>query len=122
MGYIGPPAVDSAIYKWNEMLMEASSKIGRDWGCARNYKRWFEEAGFEDVVERRFYWPSGPWAKGQYYKNIGAYARLDLLRALEPVSLKMFGLLGYSPEKTKEFLEGVRDDILNPKIRAYVPV
>lgn len=122
MGYIGDPPVDSKLYKWNQLLVESSTKLGRNWSCALNYKRWFEEAGFEDVAERRFYWPSGPWAKGNYYKNLGTYAQEDLLQGVEPLGIKMFSVIGYTAEQTRALLEEVRKDIKDPKIRAYVPV
>lgn len=64
MGYAGEPPVDNQLYKWNQLVIEASRKMGRDWSCPPKYKGWFEEARFEDVVERRFYWPGSQWAKG----------------------------------------------------------
>ena len=54
-----------------------------------------EEAGFENVVERYFYWPVGAWAEGEYYKTLGAIFQHNLLAALEGMSLKALGMLGW---------------------------
>jgi len=122
MGFIGDTPPGSKLDEWNQRVVRAAAAMGRDWGCALNYKRWFEEAGFQDVVEKRFYWPSGPWAKGQYYKNLGAFTQEDLLRGVEPLSIRLFSVLGYTAEQTKAFCDEVREDIKNPKTRAYVQV
>jgi len=53
--------------------MEGSTKAGRPWINVTNYKRWMEELGFEDVVEKTFYWPTNAWAKGRYGKQVGAF-------------------------------------------------
>jgi len=84
---------------------------------------WMEEAGFEDVVEQHFYWPNGSWAKGEYYKTIGAVFQQNLLDGLEGMSLKVLGFLGWSTEQIMPFLAEVRDEILNPSVtRAFLPM
>jgi hypothetical protein len=32
-----------------------------------------EELGFEDVVDKTFYWPCNTWAKGRYLKQVGVF-------------------------------------------------
>ena len=63
-----------------------------------------EEIGFEDVVEEKFYWPCGTWAKGRYFKQIGAIVRQNLLNGVEEMSLKVIGSLGWTAEEIREFV------------------
>ena len=87
-----------------------------------NYKRWLEEIGFEDVVELNFYMPTNPWAKGKYFKQVGALLRENYLNGLEAMSLRVIGALGWTAEEIREFLVGVKRDVQDPKITAYCPM
>lgn len=81
-----------------------------------------EEIGFEDVVEKRYYWPTSPWAKGKYFKAISAYFQEDLLNGLEAISLKVMGVLGWSVEEIYVLLADVRNDIKNTSLHAFLPM
>jgi len=81
-----------------------------------------EEAGFEDVVERRFYWPNGPWAKGDYYKTLGVVFQENLLAALDGISLKVLTLLGWSTEQITPFLADVRAELKGASVHAFLPM
>ena len=81
-----------------------------------------EEAGFEDVCERRFYWPFNPWPRGAYYKTLGAYVQQDLLNGIEGLSLKLLGLMGWSFDDIHALLADVRRDLLDTSIHAYIDV
>ncbi|KAI1805107.1 S-adenosyl-L-methionine-dependent methyltransferase [Daldinia bambusicola] len=122
MNYVGEVPTESALYRWNQMMLEGVSRLGRSWSNAKNYRRYFEEAGFQDVVEKRFYWPTSPWAKGTYYKTIATYFQEDLLSGLEGISLRVLGVLGMSPEQVREFVEDVKKDLKSTDIHAYITV
>ena len=70
----------------------------------QHYRRYMEEAGLEDIVEKTFYWPTSVWARGRYFKDVATYFQEDLLNALEGVSLKVMGALGWSVEEILVFL------------------
>ena len=110
------------MYKWNEILVAGAAKSGRPWTNAQHYKRWMEQIGFEDVVEKFFYWPTNLWAKGAYFKEIALYWQKDLLNGLEAISLKVMGAMGWSAEAVRAFLDGVRKDVRDPSIHAYLTV
>jgi SAM-dependent methyltransferase len=115
-----PVPTDSALYKWNQLCMEGGLKSGRAWTHAPHYKRYLEEAGFQEVVERRFYWPLGAWAKGQYYQTLGAFMQELALNGLEGISLKVMGSLGWTIDEIGVFLAQVRKDMKDPSIHAYM--
>ncbi len=104
------------------MVVAGAAKLGRPWTNAQHYKRWMEEAGFEDAVEKQFYWPTSAWAKGIYFKQIAMYWQDDLLNGLEAISLKVMGVMGWSAEETRVFLEGVRKDVKDTSVHTYLPM
>ncbi|KAK3685340.1 S-adenosyl-L-methionine-dependent methyltransferase [Podospora appendiculata] len=122
MEYAGGPRPDCALHKWNELVIAGAEKTGRSWTNVQHYKRWLEEAGFEDVVERRLYYPTSPWPKGKYYKTIAAYFQEDLLSGLDALSLKVMGALGMSPDEIRDFLVDVRRDLHDTSIHGYLRI
>ncbi|KAI1138507.1 S-adenosyl-L-methionine-dependent methyltransferase [Hypoxylon sp. FL0543] len=122
MNYIGDRPTGSALYRWNNLMVEGVARLGRSWSNVRNYHRYFEEAGLENIVEKSFYWPTSPWAKGQYFKTVAAYFQEDMLAGLEAMSLKVLGVLDMSPDQVREFVEEVKKDLRNTNIHAYLTV
>lgn len=121
--YVGEPSKDSAIVKWNELILTATAKSGRPWTNVQHYSRWMREAGFVDVEERKFYWPTNPWPKNRHLKKLALWFQQDILDVLEGVSMKLFtNFLGWSPEEVQVLCAGMRKDIKDPSIHAYVTV
>ncbi|KXH29666.1 methyltransferase domain-containing protein [Colletotrichum salicis] len=52
---------DSQIYKWSTLLKEGTDLIGPPLNDAPKFKKMLEDAGFEDVQERKEMWPIGAW-------------------------------------------------------------
>lgn len=120
--YAGEPPVEPDLYKWSELVSAGAIKSGRPWHNAQYYKKWMEETGFEDVVEKRFFWPTSPWAKGEYYKAIAAYFPADLLKGAEGLSLKVLKALDWTAEEVQAFVPGVKRDLKDTSIHAYFPM
>jgi hypothetical protein len=108
------------LYKWNEIVAAGAAKSGRPWTNCQYYKKWLGEIGFEDVAEKKFYWPTNAWPKGAYYKTVAAWWQADLLQGLEAISLKVMVLMGWEADKVREFLVDVRKDVKDPNIHAYL--
>jgi ubiquinone/menaquinone biosynthesis C-methylase UbiE len=66
-----PP--NSHILAWIDGMHQASRKMGYDVFIGRKYKQMLLDAGFEDVTEKRFDVPWGPWPKDSRLKTIGYY-------------------------------------------------
>ncbi|KAI2602466.1 S-adenosyl-L-methionine-dependent methyltransferase [Hypoxylon sp. NC1633] len=122
MNYIGEPPTESALYRWNEMMIEGVTKLGRSWSNVQHYRRFFEESGFENIVEKRFYWPTSPWAKGKYFKTVAAYFQEDMLAGLEAMSLRVLGVLDMTPDQVREFVDEVKKDFRDTNVHAYLTV
>ncbi|KAJ2893511.1 putative methyltransferase domain-containing protein [Zalerion maritima] len=119
---IGDIPNDSVLCKWTGLICDAAEKIGRPWHNATRYKQYFKDAGFENVVERRFYWPIGLWAKGDYYKSIAVYFLEDIRRGMEPISMKLLPLLGWTQDEIHVLLAKVRQELIRPEVHAYLNV
>ncbi|KAI0431884.1 S-adenosyl-L-methionine-dependent methyltransferase [Xylaria sp. FL1042] len=122
MYWVGEPPRESALYRWNELLMEGVRRIGRSWSNVVNYPRYFEEAGFENIVDRRFYWPTSPWAKGKYFKTVAMYFQEDMISGMEGISMKVLQATGMTPEEIKDFCEEVKRDFRDTNLHAYLTV
>jgi SAM-dependent methyltransferase len=102
----------TAFQKFWYLLMEGSRALGKDWSRVPKYKEYLEELGFVDVVERRFNFPIGPWAKGENNKTLGVWARADLLQGLGALSMAIMTRgLGMTAAEIEVLLVDVRKDI-----------
>ncbi|KAK5630976.1 hypothetical protein RRF57_006691 [Xylaria bambusicola] len=122
MYWVGEPVKESALYRWNELLMEGLRRIGRSWSNVINYPRYFEEAGFENIVDRRFYWPTSPWAKGKYFKTVAMYFQEDMISGMEAINMKVLQATGMLPQEIKDFCEEVKRDFRDTNLHAYLTV
>lgn len=118
--YLTPPPPNSPLVKWNDHALEAAERAGRPWTNTHHYRQWMIESGFIDVHQELFYVPTNPWAKGEYMKKLGLIFHTNMMIGLEGISMKLFThFLGWTPDKVREFLVGVRDDFRNRRIQAY---
>ena len=63
--------MDSTVYKWSNLLLEGFAGNGRPLNTALNYKEQLTAAGFVDVVEVKYKWPSNRWPKNEKHKLLG---------------------------------------------------
>jgi hypothetical protein len=113
----------TTLEQWINLVLRGTTALGKDWTRAAQYKTYLEMAGFESVVERKFAWPVGTWARGRRMKTLGLWCRENLLAGLEGISLAILTRgLGMTKAQVDVLLAGVRDDIKNNKIHAYIPV
>ena len=115
-----PPA-DHPIRVWLENALLASHRSGRPWDNVQHYRQWMMEAGFVDVVEKRYSWPCGTWAKGEKMKKLGLYGMEDLRQAVPPICLKLFvKVLGWDVDRVREFIDEVVPLLGAKKVHLYV--
>jgi len=114
---------DSALLKWNHLLVEASGKLGASLESAKHYKQQLADAGFEDVTQIEFKWPLNPWPRNAKYKELGAWNYHNVLQGIQAVSLMLFtNVLGWSVAEVEVLLAEVRKEAKNRDIHAYWPV
>jgi len=119
--FVGEPPKESALVEWGETLSVITNiERGRRGHNPRQYVEWMEEIGFEDVVERTFYWPTNPWPKDKHLKLIAVYVQENLSQVTKAVSFRMMSQYkGWSQERVDKFLVDVGRDIFDPKLHAY---
>ncbi|KAK4987407.1 hypothetical protein LTR66_002447 [Elasticomyces elasticus] len=114
---------DSALYKWTDLMLEASRIVGQDLGNASHYGKWMEEAGFENVRSTMYKWPGNHWPKGKKEKWRGLWMMQNHLEGLHGFTMGLFTRIhGWSPEAVEVFLADVRKDIKSTKIHVWWPV
>lgn len=85
----GTVPADSALSKWNGHFLAASEKLGASINSGAHYKKQLVEAGFVDVVQVEYKWPSNTWPKDPKFKEIGE--RTALAHTHIPVSENQVG-------------------------------
>ncbi|KAG9496205.1 hypothetical protein J7337_012786 [Fusarium musae] len=73
----------SPLMKWQECLIQGSRKIGRPLGDSDKYKAIVEEAGFHNVVETIYIWPTNGWPQDPKLKELGKWNLINFESGLE---------------------------------------
>lgn len=119
---------DSALLKWSNLLRESMHAYGRPIDSAVGYEEQLEAAGFVDVKQYVYKWPTNGWAKDRRHKLIGRWNHENLLGGLAGFSLALLTRpreengLGWSVEEVERLLAGVRRDLRDGGIHAYFPL
>jgi hypothetical protein len=91
--------------------------MGKEIMVLETMKGDIERAGFADVVERKYKWPIGPWAKDQKLKEIGMLTRAHLDAGLEGWTLRgLTGLLGWTKDEVLAYCAGMRRDMQDKRL------
>lgn len=104
----------------DDLAMEISQKFGKDVMIAPFLKKMIQEAGFVNVVEKRYKWPLGEWAVDRKLKDIGRWNMQHWLEGLDAWSLRLLTQhCGWTPDEVKSFTAQMRTSVMNPKHHAY---
>lgn len=112
----------TALDRWGKLCVEGGEKLGRPWTNTPHYKRWMEEIGFDEVVEKNFETPTNTWPRGREKKEWGIWFQADALEAVESSVGILTRVLGWDMEKVEELLADVKKDIKNRGIHAFMPM
>ncbi|GJD00570.1 methyltransferase domain-containing protein [Colletotrichum higginsianum] len=119
-GTIGP---DCAAQRWAAHMREAAAIWKRPLDSCLFYKQQLAEAGFTNVTERVYKWPSNPWPKDGKFKELGMWTYENLGVGLSGLSLALFTrALGWSKEQLEVFLVDVRKDMKDRSIHGWWPI
>ncbi|KAM3065323.1 hypothetical protein ACMFMF_011260 [Clarireedia jacksonii] len=114
-----PP--DSKHREYDKYIREAARLWGTPVEDVASFKKWFEEAGFEAVVEKRYKIPSNPWPEDPRLKLIGAYELKNFLIGLEGMSIRGLKGLGWTYEEITVFLDAVKEELKDRRRHSYHP-
>ncbi|KAK5005635.1 hypothetical protein LTR28_007470 [Elasticomyces elasticus] len=117
--------IGTSVEQWGELLCEAGRRLGRPLGddVSANYKRWMEEAGFVDVEELHFMWPTNSWPKDPLMKEIGRWNVVNVVDGLEGFSLALLTrALGWRKEEVDVLVAKTTAGLRDKRIHGYFPI
>lgn len=113
----------SVLSRWCSLMLECGRRLDRPGSVAPIAKQLMEEAGFVDVVEVQFKWPTNKWPEDAHLKELGTWMEMNQKLGLEASSLAFFTrVLGWSVEELKGFLLELKACVEDPNIHAYWPM
>lgn len=113
-----PP--ESGVPIFSTKVIEASQIVGWSLLEPNNFAKYLREAGFVNVVEKRYKVPTGPWPLNKRLKLIGAFEMQSLLQGASAFSLMAFSkAFGWTKEETEVFLVALRRDVKNLRYHTY---
>lgn len=98
----GTLSPDAVLARWSQNAIRAGTITGKTFEVAENMAGLIREAGFVDVVEKRFRWPVGPWSSDPKLKEIGRWNLLNWEEGMEGWVMAAYTrVLGVSLHATK---------------------
>jgi hypothetical protein len=93
--------------------------VGRDPNPGSQLLGWVKDAGFVNVVHKRFRLPIGAWPRDPLLKEVGGWNLTQVSNGLEGLSMRLYtGVLGWGEAEVKAMLEKVRADLADPRVHA----
>ncbi|KAN0122805.1 S-adenosyl-L-methionine-dependent methyltransferase [Hyaloscypha variabilis] len=106
--------------EWSETMNTASKQANRPLTVAHKLKRWYIEAGFEDVHEIVIKLPINSWPRHKHPKTLGKYWAENLLAGLQGFTLGLFSReLNWSKTEIEVYLVNIRKSLTDHKVHAY---
>ncbi|KAK1710120.1 hypothetical protein BDP67DRAFT_521797 [Colletotrichum lupini] len=79
------------------------------------------DIGYINVAYSTFKWPLNTWPKDEHYQTLGHFNHENYMEGIEGFTLAPFTrALKWSREAVDMFLVGVRNDLRNRYIHAYI--
>ncbi len=113
---------DHIFKRWAAVFFEATDRMGKTLRIGLNgtMRRFMEEAGFVDIVDKTYDVPCSMWSSDPKLKKIGAYNLAFMEQSLEGFALFMLKeIMGWEYAAIQLFVAEMRKAIRNPKIRPY---
>ncbi|KAK4160884.1 methyltransferase domain-containing protein [Cladorrhinum sp. PSN259] len=114
---------DTALYKSMDLLGQAAKIANHAFVDLNELKNILTEAGFKDIVEIKYKWPSNSWPKDPKHKEIGIWNNENITTGLPGFLMAaLTRALGWSKEEVDVLAAQARNDVNDRKIHAYWPV
>lgn len=114
---------NSEMVKWAAMVAESTKNSGRSGQSAESYKSQLEAAGFVDVVQVVYKWPTNTWPRDLHHKTLGLWSHASISEQIHGLSVALFTrYLGMSLAELEVFLVGARKELDDTKLHGYFPL
>ncbi|RMY76253.1 hypothetical protein D0863_02088 [Hortaea werneckii] len=116
----GTLSPNHTLAKFSQNAIQAGTMTGKTFEIAENMAGLIREAGFEDVVEKRFKWPVGPWSTDPKLKEIGRWNLLNWEEGMEGWVMAAYTrVLGWTYQQVQDWLQEVRKALRDRKHNVY---
>ncbi|PHH58618.1 hypothetical protein CDD82_2826 [Ophiocordyceps australis] len=114
---------DCAAAKWGDYMIEAAAVLNRPLDSMTRYKQQLLDAGFTNVTQCLYKWPTNSWPRDPKYKELGMWTYENLGNGASGLSMALFTrALGWKQEEVEVFLINVRKQMKDRSIHAYWPI
>ncbi|GJD00495.1 methyltransferase domain-containing protein [Colletotrichum higginsianum] len=114
---------EHALYQSMKYLGEAAAKTNRAFVDLDALKPMMEAAGFVDVAEMRFKWPSNTWPRHPKFKELGAWNYENITTGLQGFLMAALTRgLGWRADEVNVLAAQARKDVGDKSIHAYWPM
>jgi SAM-dependent methyltransferase len=110
------------LQKWQTLMVEGIKNLGKDFEKVKEYGNYMRDAGFVDIVEKKYTWAIGPWIRGKKQKLWATWWMQNFLDGIQGWSMGILTRgMGWSAQEVEVLLAGVRSDVKNwREVHAYV--
>lgn len=113
---------DSYLSIFNGACQSAAEKAGTPLGLEHLRKTVLERAGLSVIKSKVFDVPLGTWSSDPRKKVLGKMTLISALEGLEAKSLRFLTRdLAWKEEDVRSLCEKVKEEVLRPGIRAFIP-
>ncbi|GKT55113.1 methyltransferase domain-containing protein [Colletotrichum tofieldiae] len=114
---------DMPLGQFGSLVTEAAEKFGRPFIQVPSLKEVLVRVGFEDVQLNSYKWPTNAWPEDDHHKRIGEWNLHNFADGVTSMAMApLTRAHNWSKEKVTVWLIGVRKDLRDMTIHAYVPV
>ena len=111
---------NNVMAKWSRTFIDCGEMTGKTFRVANLSAQWLAEAGFEDVHQRWYKVPVGPWPKDKRLKEVGIANYHYCLQGCEGWALFLLTkVLQWRIEVVQVFIAQFRNQLNNRKNHAY---
>ena len=112
----------TSLQKWQNLMVEGLRNLGKDFGKVKEYGNYMHDAGFVDIVEKKYTWAIGPWIRGRNQKLQATWWMQNFLDGIHGWSMAIITRgMGWAPQDVEALLVDVRSDVENYRnVHAYV--
>ncbi|KAI9821132.1 MAG: hypothetical protein M1827_003866 [Pycnora praestabilis] len=116
-------ANDPVLHGMRILITEAGRRFGKTFEVEAKMKEWIEEAGFVDVVEKRYKWPIGSSSRDPKLKEIGRWNQLNWEEGLEGWSMALLTrVMGWSYTEVQSWMAQVKTALRDHRHHAFQDV
>ncbi|OHW95452.1 methyltransferase domain-containing protein [Colletotrichum incanum] len=114
---------DMPLGQFGSLITEAAEIFGRPFVNIPSLKEVLLKVGFEDVQLNSYKWPTNTWPKDDHYKRIGEWNLHNFADGVTSMAMApLTRVHNWTKEEVTVWLIGVRKNLRDKSIHAYVPV